>query len=898
MGTWLRRLLGSCCLLLAVALAGCGGDRGVRDAETPAAARLDEAARTLTLPRVRSGQHTFLDLRLVLEASGEYRVLAAGGSVEGGEGAPDATLLPALSLQELTDGRGRARLMLRRLHIGNGVFHSAEIELAGGRWHYAAAPQPSRALVAEDFRVNAGLVATHDNLLVLRSAPGEASTGRIRLEGRLYEFCLPAQTEGADEFSLYAPGGERVLQLRAGDPCASVAAAPGVYEWRHAYGGLGSSRTLFLGRSAPPMARPARQASPVQEYWAMYGTWTTAAGAVDRGFLTTVNSGNPPDNCFGSIAGFVQANVVTPLSATGMATQAAPLPDYASVLLDGLNFFQVVYDANGNPSALGAALTCNASSMGYFPDFDAAGVFVLPPGTDTPRALGLVAAPQGAPSFYLTADVSGVSGSLGRPLPYFGFPYGSGVAQDGYGGSLQPVFQMAQAGVFQRLLRYRPQGLGPTEPLPAGWVAMFRANDCSGPALMFEGPGIASAAGPQGLPALLGGGSLGPFDGSLRLGALTTATLFAQAGYGGESHLINQQGCISQAQGWGTSGWKADSFSVQTNPVRLVLQEGSCKGCNLAGVDFTGYAVAGLDLSASDLSATVFTGSDLSNVNLQDTQLHGAQLDRSNLFQANLCRAGLNAVQVSAGGTAVAASLKGANLHNANLNLAHLESASFDNSNFYGDFQGACSTDCSMNGCASAHGAFINDAKFPGAFMSYVDMSGVQGPANFANAVLVGALFAGANLAADSDNSTSFDGAFLMGADFSNAVTTPDMFSGAYYDNSNTSCWSFVLPQVNLRFPSVPTMVTATVSGSTNYKCTTSTAAITSTCVPLTYQPPAGAQPAAIAGGPQLPVPSAVNGNCTAQPPLCGLDVSQPPGTQGYANQCWGPIPPLSAARR
>jgi uncharacterized protein YjbI with pentapeptide repeats len=283
---------------------------------------------------------------------------------------------------------------------------------------------------------------------------------------------------------------------------------------------------------------------------------------------------------------------------------------------------------------------------------------------------------------------------------------------------------------------------------------------------------------------------------------------------------------------------------------------------------------------------------------MQGALLHGTTLDNANLFQANLCRASLNAGTGSAGANSVAASLKGANLHNANLNQAHLENVSFDNANFYGDFQGACSTDCSMNGCASAHGAFINDAKFPGAFMSYVDMGGAQGPATFTNAVLVGALFGGANLAPDTNNTTSFNGAFLMGADFSNAQVPASAFTGAYYDNSNSACWSFVLPQPNLLFPSVPTMTTTTVGGSVTFDCTSSTRAFTSTCVPVSYQPPANSQPAPISGAPVLPSGFSSNGNCSDTPPLCALAVGGPPGTQGYANQCWGPVPPITSAGR
>jgi uncharacterized protein YjbI with pentapeptide repeats len=895
MRDWLRRHM--VCLFAAVALVvtGCGG--GKTGVEPLAAARFDPASHTLELPLVRSGEATFVDVRLALDPDGNYRLLGSAGLAEGPQRAPDAELRPAVPLEAIVSAAEPLHLTVRRLHIGHDVFHSVGLELQGGRWRYTAHPQRSAALVPEDFVANPQLVATPDHVVVFASAPGVSSSARMRLQRRSYEFCLPAQSEGADTLALVASDGREVLRLRAGDSCATFHASAGVYEWRHTYGGLGSSRVMFLGRAPQPMARPMRQAAPTQEYWAVHATWQTTAGVAGQGFLTSVHSGNGPAGCLGSVGGFMQAEQATTLAATGISAALASSTTYARVLFDGLNFFQVALDANGNPATFGPSLACSGSKLGFMVDTRLPGALFIPSNMDAPRPLQVTTALEGWPYFGLTTDLRGTL--IPSVLPSFGFPDGPAISGDGYGYSLQLVTDAAKAASYQRVLRYRPQGLGPTEPLQQGWVALFSASDCSGPAMLIEAPGLSSPGG-NGLPGLLTGGSLGDFNGSIRLGSLTSATLYSATGYAGESHVINQSNCISQAQGWGTTGWKAASLQIHTNPVQLWFFERKCQSCNLAGIDFSGYRVTDVDLSGSNLTGAHFVGTDLSNANLQDTLLHGAVLDKSNLDSANLCRASLNALPTSAGLTTAAASLKGANLHNANLNQAHLENVNFDNANFYGDFQGNCSSDCSMMGCASANGAFINDAKFPGAFMAYADLTGAQGPANFANAVLVGALFNGANLAADTNNSTSFNGAFLMGADFSDAAVTPDMFSGAYYDSVNTACWAFVLPQVNLQFPAVPTMMTRTLNGVTDFKCTTSTAAITSTCVAITYQPPLNRQPAPITDGSQLPSGSVTSASCDAQPPLCAVDMTQPPGTQGYANQCWGPIPPLpsQAVRR
>jgi uncharacterized protein YjbI with pentapeptide repeats len=892
--------------LAALLLCACGsgaGD-GARPPTPPA------GGDTLHLPLLQSGDRLYENVRLALHADGSVRVLQPGAP-SGSSAAPDAVLQPALDPSQLADANTHAHLAVRRMHIGSAVYRAAEIELSQGRWRYLSRTQPSTALVGEDFRLNPTLAATHDHRLVLHSAPGVSSTARIALENRAYRFCMPAQAEGADEITIVAPGGAVLVRLRAGDDCVSVTPRAAIYELRHSYGGQGSSRLVFFGRDpAQPHASlrqaaarpPWRAVAGSSEQWALYAVWNQADGTSGGGFLTAGGLVTPSAT-FARIGGYVQANGgggSANVQGGGMPLPMAN-PAAASALFDALNFWQVNFDASGNATTVGSVFAC--SSCVVAPLGNGGTPVVATPAFFVSSMVPFAIQPQASGSDRWRLQMPGADGnahSLGFPngptLRASWFTWeGSGVVQPASAlDGLQPVTSFAQAAVFRRMLQYRPEGLGSAELPPEGSVALFNTNDCSGPAMVFRGPGIEDPVlQVQGLPGLLPGGSLGNFAGAFKLGPLTTATVYAQPDYQGESQVLTTAGCISQAAGWGAAAWTAQSLTVASNPVQMVFDTNSCVQCNLAGVDFTPYDVSGLVLNQSDLSGAIFNGKDLSNAQMQQAQLHGTEFNQANLYQANLCGASLNALPTSAGRTTQAASLIGANLHNANLNATHLEQAIFDNANFYSDVQGACSTDCSMNGCASAHGATIAGAQFANAFMSYVDFGAARGPASFANAVLVGASFAGADLSANAGGSTSFAGAFLMGADFSHAVLTDGIFAGAFYDTTGSACWAFALPQSNVQFPSVPTMtITSPGTAGASYSCGTSTGQTTGTCVAVTYQPSANAQPAALAGA-LLPAASSSSSNCAAAPPVCAVSVTQATGSQGYANQCWGPVPPL-----
>lgn len=87
----------------------------------------------------------------------------------------------------------------------------------------------------------------------------------------------------------------------------------------------------------------------------------------------------------------------------------------------------------------------------------------------------------------------------------------------------------------------------------------------------------------------------------------------------------------------------------QTDPVKQLLEQRSCVGCNLAGVVLTPAKLEGVDL----------TGANLFEANLYFADLQKAKLGGANLVNANLGKAQLKD-----------ATLAGADLTGANLQYA------------------------------------------------------------------------------------------------------------------------------------------------------------------------------------------------------------------------------------
>ncbi|MGB3212366.1 MAG: pentapeptide repeat-containing protein [Desulforhopalus sp.] len=89
-----------------------------------------------------------------------------------------------------------------------------------------------------------------------------------------------------------------------------------------------------------------------------------------------------------------------------------------------------------------------------------------------------------------------------------------------------------------------------------------------------------------------------------------------------------------------------------------LIQTGSCKGCDLAGLNFTRMNLSGMDLEGADLSRAKLNLTNLSGANLRNTKLIGAVFGGTDLDEADLR----------------GADLTGASLDNAYLGQALIDS--------------------------------------------------------------------------------------------------------------------------------------------------------------------------------------------------------------------------------
>jgi uncharacterized protein YjbI with pentapeptide repeats len=329
------------------------------------------------------------------------------------------------------------------------------------------------------------------------------------------------------------------------------------------------------------------------------------------------------------------------------------------------------------------------------------------------------------------------------------------------------------------------------------------------------------------------------------------------------------------------------------------LSDGVAHGITLAGAvfpdDFGGFQ--GKDLRFANLTGATLKGADLRSANLanaflRDTQLaegqlqhatlteavlQGAILNFANLDGADLRGAHLNRSPTKGG----AASLEGAFLRNANLASADLSGATLANANFYSSICCECPGEtwsAASPTCASATAATMTGTVFTGAYLSGVDMSGsIPQAAHFDHgAVLVGVKFNGALLSQDPNgNHTLFTGAFLQGADFTDATVTGADFTSAYVDLASAAgaTMAFLLDGTHTQF--------------TGYWATPATPA----CVEVTYNGPTALPPT---DGSNICPDGVTRGPCsdaTWESPQFPISNAQPPSSVCQSGSCECTVP-------
>lgn len=846
---------------LVTALLSCGGgDSGLQEESARPAfsvARLSSGSSALELPVVQSGSRLYADVRLALAADGAFQLLSSR-SLAATSAPVDAVLDPPMALADIGTSLQPVRLRVRRMHIDAGVYQDVLLELKEGRWRLAARPVPATTLTAADFEANADLQATAQHLVVLRSEPGRSQTIPIHLGHRGHRFCMPAQEEGADELALLDAQGSVLASARAGGECMKWEGEAGDYKLRHTYGGTGARRTVFLRLKpggAPLVAQraaiPAWAAVPKSasdpEYWALVANYSDPAGSA---FLGTIS-------CSWVAAFLAPWSTNQSYTYTGV-----PGTFSAGPLLDPVNFFQRVDDWSGQPAQLGGALGCPGTSLGAYGMTDSwvpQGWIQVQP-SDKPYAFH----PWGPVHIEGRTDdgnlfrLSGSDYKTGAlvPIGFPGGPIGQWISWYLDWVGMQTVSPLLKnQPTFRVALRYRPGSVARSQ-LAQGQVALFNSGNCTGPALLVD---------QQGLPAIPANAPMGTFSGSMLLGPQTSAVIWdnaqstqSVAQFSGSNHTVFADTCIGSPFGGAFT-----ALSVTTDAVEMVAGTNECEYCNLAGVVLTGQALGAAKLGNSILDAAWLDGALLAGADLSNASLHGAHLDNANLDGASLCSAFLNGSDVPGALGPGAASLNGAYLRNANLKGANLSNVHFNFASFFSSNPVQCQpSSCSPNqGCASAHAATISGTLFNNAYLANTDFSKASGPgANFGSAILLNARFSSASIGGtDADGAyTSFNAAYLMGADFTGVTGLEQADFGNSYADPGSGCWEFNLGSDALKFPGLqvpsPPM-------STSYTCVPPPAAPATSCQQVSYS----ALPVGATGPPvpkQLPAPGPWTSAC------------------------------------
>ncbi|MEZ5589946.1 MAG: pentapeptide repeat-containing protein [Gammaproteobacteria bacterium] len=230
---------------------------------------------------------------------------------------------------------------------------------------------------------------------------------------------------------------------------------------------------------------------------------------------------------------------------------------------------------------------------------------------------------------------------------------------------------------------------------------------------------------------------------SIRLGPLTTATLYTEEFYkGSQQQIIGDQTCLD---GTTIGSNTASSIKIGDSAIDILISSNSCIGCKLPGVNLSNRVLRNADLRKADLRGATLFKAKLRKAKFNDALLSGSD---TNLNYAELRQADLTGADLSR------ASLVGADLRQTVLADAVLTDATLTGAHLYqiGDSH----LDLTL--------ATLDGADFSGALMAQVKFSGSIKNAKFDRAVLVNAEFDNSVL-----DEATFNGAWLAGVNFTGA---------------------------------------------------------------------------------------------------------------------------------
>lgn len=194
------------------------------------------------------------------------------------------------------------------------------------------------------------------------------------------------------------------------------------------------------------------------------------------------------------------------------------------------------------------------------------------------------------------------------------------------------------------------------------------------------------------------------------------------------------------------------------------------EGLNARNAVLTGMRLTGLDLANADFTDATMCGVGLSGANLTQARFTRADLRGADLSGCQLMRADFTNASLQGGDGYDPAILSDAALMDARFDGADLSYTLFVRSCFWGE-------------SASVAGATISATDFSNAYLVGVSFADVArktlSGARFSGACLVNASFAGTHCGSIDGVRSSFAGACLLGADFTDAILGDSDLSGA-----------------------------------------------------------------------------------------------------------------------
>jgi len=271
------------------------------------------------------------------------------------------------------------------------------------------------------------------------------------------------------------------------------------------------------------------------------------------------------------------------------------------------------------------------------------------------------------------------------------------------------------------------------------------------------------------------------------------------------THATGLQACAAKLLGFNFSGAVLDYADLSS----IDLTGTTWSGASLRFANFEGSTLdnaKGLNgASNTRLAGANFIAASLKGVDFRGGLLNGADFSRAELSGANFSGATLiNDPLNPLAPITQAAKFDYAHLKYVNFRGATLNSVSFKYASLYGAMLGvppaACQTDTTQCGltpvtggtcsCATLADADLTRADFSNAFLYGVDFSSANrntkiNGTTFTGSLLVSANFSGAAFTTDTSSggqATSFDGAWLQGANLGDADLTGVSLSGAFVD--------------------------------------------------------------------------------------------------------------------